>query len=54
MENRPMEKPERQMPLHVEAAYKDAVDNIISLKREQWAATNYAPARICGYFRNLG
>jgi amino acid permease len=42
MENRPMEKPERQMPVHVEAAYKDAVDNIIFLKRQQWAATNYA------------
>src|SRR2546423_4005791 len=37
---RPM--PERQMPVHVEAAYKDAVDNIIFLKRQQWVATNYA------------
>ena len=37
---RPM--PERQMPVHVEAAYKDAVDNIILLKRRQWVATNYA------------
>src|SRR6266540_3706547 len=34
--------PERQMPVHVEAAYKDAVDNIIFLKRQQWVATNYA------------
>jgi hypothetical protein len=34
--------PERQMPVHVEAAYKDAVDNIIVLKRQQWVATNYA------------
>jgi hypothetical protein len=42
MENRPMEKPERQMPAHVGAAYKDAVDNIIFLKRQQWVATNYA------------
>jgi cellobiose-specific phosphotransferase system component IIC len=42
MANRPMENPERQMPVHVEAAYKDAVDNIIFLKRQQWAATNYA------------
>src|SRR6266496_3148746 len=42
MENRPMEKPERQMPVHVEAAHKDAVDNIIFLKRQQWVATNYA------------
>jgi hypothetical protein len=30
------------MPGHVEAAYKDAVDNIIFLKRQQWVATNYA------------
>src|SRR2546427_10961091 len=42
MANRPMENPERQMPVHVEAAYKDAVDNIIFLKRQQWVATNYA------------
>ena len=42
MANRPMENPERQMPVHVEAAYKDAVDNIIFLKRQQWLATNYA------------
>jgi hypothetical protein len=42
MENRPMETPERQMPVHVEAAYKDTVDNIIFLKRQQWVATNYA------------
>src|SRR6266540_1014860 len=34
--------PEQQMPVHVEAAYKDAVDNIIFLKRQQWVATNYA------------
>jgi hypothetical protein len=32
----------RQMPEHVGAAYKDAVDNIIFLKRQQWLATNYA------------
>jgi hypothetical protein len=31
--------PEQQMPVHVEAAYKDAVDNIIFLKRQQWVAT---------------
>src|SRR6266536_1752475 len=34
--------PEQQMPVHVEAAYKDAVDNIIFLKRQQWVSTNYA------------
>jgi hypothetical protein len=32
----------RQMPEHVQVAYKDAVDNIIFLKRQQWVATNYA------------
>jgi hypothetical protein len=32
----------QQMPEHVEAAYKAAVDNIIFLKRQQWLATNYA------------
>ena len=31
----------QQMPEHVEAAYKHAVDNIIFLKRQQWLATNY-------------
>ena len=29
------------MPVHVEAAYKDAADNIVFLKRQQWLATNY-------------
>ena len=33
---------EQEMPRHVETAYKDAVDNIIFLKRQQWVATNYA------------
>jgi L-asparagine transporter-like permease len=42
MADRPMATPERQMPVHVEVAYKDAVDNIIFLKRQQWVATNYA------------
>src|SRR5215207_8741262 len=42
MANRPMENPERQMPVHVGAAYKDAVDNIVFLKRQQWVTTNYA------------
>jgi hypothetical protein len=32
---------ERQMPGHVTAAYRDAVDNIFFLKRQQWLATNY-------------
>jgi hypothetical protein len=31
-----------QMPGHVQAAYKEAADNIIFLKRQQWVATNYA------------
>ena len=33
---------ERQMPVHIEATYKDAGDNVIFLKRQQWVATNYA------------
>jgi hypothetical protein len=32
---------ERQMPGYVKAAYRDAVDNIFFLKRQQWLATNY-------------
>lgn len=32
----------REMPRHVEAAYKDAVDNIILNKKQQWVTTNYA------------
>ena len=32
----------RLMPEHIGAAYRDAVDNIIFLKRQQWVATNYA------------
>jgi hypothetical protein len=30
-----------EMPRHVEIAYKDAIDNIIFYKRQQWMATNY-------------
>jgi hypothetical protein len=33
---------EIQMSPHVQAAYKDAVDNVIFHKRQQWVATNYA------------
>jgi hypothetical protein len=36
-----MANAERQMPGHVVAAYRDAVDNIVFLKRQQWLATNY-------------
>jgi hypothetical protein len=36
-----MANAEPQMPEHVEAAYRDAVDNILFLKRQQWLATNY-------------
>jgi hypothetical protein len=42
MADRPMTSPERQMPAHVGAAYNDAVENIIFLKRQQSVATNYA------------
>jgi hypothetical protein len=41
-EERPMANAVRQMPVHVEAAYKEAVDNTIVLNRQQWIATNYA------------
>jgi hypothetical protein len=37
-----MANTERQMPEHIGAAYRDAVDNLIFLKRQQWVATNYA------------
>jgi len=30
------------MPGHVEAAYEEAVGNVLYLKRQQWLATNYA------------
>jgi hypothetical protein len=36
-----MANSERLMPEHIGAAYRDAVDNIIFLKRQQWLATNY-------------
>jgi hypothetical protein len=36
-----MANSERQMPGHVEAAYRDAVENIFFLKRQQWLATTY-------------
>jgi hypothetical protein len=36
-----MTNAERQMPEHVAATYRDAVDNILFLKRQQWLATNY-------------
>ena len=36
-----MANAEPQMPEHVEAAYRDAVGNILFLKRQQWLATNY-------------
>jgi hypothetical protein len=48
-----MANTERQMPEHIGAAYRDAVDNLIFLKRQQWVATKLRFARICGYFRNL-
>jgi hypothetical protein len=36
-----MANAERQMPEHVKAAYRGAVDNVLFLKRQQWLATNY-------------
>ena len=31
-----------EMPRHIETAYKDAVDNMLFNKRQQWVTTNYA------------
>ena len=31
----------RQMPGHIEAAYKEVVNNIFFFKRQQWVTTNY-------------
>jgi hypothetical protein len=39
----------REMPRHVEVAYKDAVENIIFNKKQQWVTTNY----LRGHFRGL-
>jgi hypothetical protein len=36
-----MAKAEGQMTEHIGAAYRDTVDNIMFLKRQQWVATNY-------------
>ena len=41
---------ERQMPAHVQAAYEDAVNNVIFLKRQQWVATNYAIVEYAAIF----
>ena len=37
----PMSNGVRHMPGHVEAAYKEVVNNIFFLKRQQWVTTNY-------------
>ena len=49
-----MANAERQMPGHVEAAYRDAVDNIFLLKRQQWLATNYVLLLYVAIFLILG
>jgi hypothetical protein len=36
------QRSERQMPPQHVQAYKDAVDNLIFLKRQQWQITNYS------------
>jgi len=38
---------ERQMPGHVKAAYRDAVDNILFLKRQKGTSKN------CSHWRSL-
>jgi hypothetical protein len=37
-----MENSEPDMPRRVEAIYKDAVENIRFVKRQQWVITNYS------------
>jgi hypothetical protein len=37
-----MEQTTSEMPRQVAVAYKDAVDNIIFNKKQQWVATNYS------------
>jgi hypothetical protein len=37
----PMSNGARQMPGHIEAAYKEVVNNIFFIKRQQWVTTNY-------------
>jgi hypothetical protein len=37
-----MEKTTPEMPRHVAMTYRDAVDNIIFNKKQQWVTTNYA------------
>ena len=32
----------KQMPIRVQLVYKDAVDNLMFLKRQQWLVTTYA------------
>lgn len=39
-----------EMPSRVEIAYRDAIDNIMFAKRQQWAITNYAIAAYIGIF----
>jgi hypothetical protein len=48
-----MANAERQMPEHVEAAYRDAVENILFLKKAAVAGDQLCSTSICGYFRNL-
>ena len=48
-----MANAERQMPRHVEVAYKDAVENIVFLKRQQWLATNYVLLLYAAIFCNF-
>ena len=43
----------RQMTAHVEAAYKDAVENIIISEKTAVGGDQLRCTRVCGYFRNL-
>jgi hypothetical protein len=54
MVNRPRATPERQMPVHVEAAYKDCSGQHNFSEETAVGGDELRPACICGYFPNLG
>ncbi len=38
------------LPAHVAIVYKDAIDNLMFMKKQQWAVTNYLVAIFAGVF----
>lgn len=43
-----------EMPPQMQAVYKDAIDNLIFLKRQQWTITNYVIAAFVGIYAISG